>query len=705
MRLSDPVSRLPGVGEKRYEALRGAGIRSVGDLLNHFPRDYDDRSQVKTVSMLIYGAVNTLRGHIAAEPENISFPRKNAGASGKPLIMTKARLRDETGELELIWFNQPYLKRYFKKDTEYVFTGKVDFQYGRARMESPEYDCGESVSSGRVVPVYTAAAKGISQKFLRSAIHAALKNLDSEVTDDLPACIREKFNFFDRKTAVYNIHFPESDGHFLHARRRLVFEELFFMQLALFALKNSIEKEDGETFINLDLKPLLDSFPFRLTNAQFSVLETIKKDLSRRRRMNRLIQGDVGSGKTAVAIAACFLAAQNGYQAAIMAPTEVLAAQHYGQFSRYFAPFGFHTVLLTGSMTRRERSAALAEIAEGRAQMIVGTHALIQTGVEYRRLAMVITDEQHRFGVNQRFTLTYKGSGSALLPHTLVMTATPIPRTLGLILYGDMDVSSISEMPPGRIPIKTYSVNSSYRARLHAFMQKEIAQGRQVYVICPSIEEKTAEDGGDSYAAVSKAEVANVAQYTRELSRALPGMRVACLHGRMKPLEKQQIMDAFKAGEIKALVSTTVIEVGVHVANASLMIIENAERFGLSQLHQLRGRVGRGNHQSYCVLVSDVRNNERTRARMRAMTKTCDGFALSEMDLEQRGAGDFFGVKQHGLPSFTIANLYRDMDILKEAQETAVQVRGGEIAVSEAETERIRLKIRALFGAYREAVL
>lgn len=425
------------------------------------------------------------------------------------------------------------------------------------------------------------------------------------------------------------------------------------MQLALFQLKGQTALQKGIVLNCVDTKPLLERLPFSLTGAQTKVLGEITADMQSGTAMNRLIQGDVGSGKTVVAMAAAFLAIVNGYQSAIMAPTEVLAQQHYEGFSQLLTPLGIETVLLTGSQPVGQRREILANIKNGTAQMIIGTHALVQKGVVYNRLGLVITDEQHRFGVNQRLVLKEKG----YTPHTLVMTATPIPRTLALILYGDLDISVIDELPPGRISIKTYAVDSRYRPRLYEFIRKEITARRQGYIICPAIEE------GES-------DIQNVLQYTDGLRRVLPELEIACLHGRMKPDEKQKIMDGFSSNQIKILISTTVIEVGINVPNATFMLIENAERFGLSQLHQLRGRVGRGNEQSYCVLISDNKAPA-TKARMQAMTETTDGFKLAELDLKQRGAGDFFGTRQHGLPSFMIANLYRDMDILQEAQEAA----------------------------------
>jgi len=673
------IQHLSGIGEKRAAELRRIGLHTVQDLLDFYPRDYDDRSQIRSVDSLIPGAINTIRGYLAAPPENTNPSYKKT--AGRALTLTKATLKDSTGSLELVWFNQPYLKKYFRLGTEYVFTGRVKLDYkNRLQMESPDYESHSEnqLSAGRIVPIYT-TPKGFSQKTFRALMFQALKLGADAINETLPLSIRQTHKLCTRKEAVSNIHFPANDKSFLISRRRLVFEELFFMQLSLFALKGRAAVQPG-IVLEGDYSGFIEGLPFALTAAQIRVLADIKTDCQAGARMNRLIQGDVGSGKTAVAMAAAYLTIKNGYQAAIMAPTEVLALQHYNDFSKYL-----DTVLLVGSQTAKERRVALAQIAENSSLMIVGTHALIQPGVEFARLGLVITDEQHRFGVNQRFELTEKG----IAPHTLVMTATPIPRTLALILYGDLDISIIDELPPGRQPLKTYHVDSKYRARVHGFIQREADAGQQAYVICPAIEESQsiAEE-----TASSKKQIANVLAYTQELAVALPGLTIECLHGKMKPDVKLEIMTRFKAGEIHALVSTTVIEVGVHAPNATLMIIENAERFGISQLHQLRGRVGRGSTQSYCVLISDA-GNKITRARMKAMTETSDGFKLAELDLKQRGMGDFFGTRQHGLPDFKIANLYTDMEILKIAQSTAQAVNRGEIVLSENEQELIKTRI------------
>jgi len=744
------ITELSGVGTKRAHSLYNAGIHTALDLLNYFPRDYDDRSNIKSVGSLVVDAVNTIRGTIATDPESATIPRKGAPA----LNITKTTIKDNTGTLEIVWFNQPYLKKYFKRGRQYVFTGKVK-DIGKLQMQSPEYEpCSETeLSHGRIVPVYTTPPQ-FSQKTFRALMYQALSNYryfnsnahhtadaespnhchtsmetpdqvwcdDAKYRDDdveagretfatltasnagassslvcdpfpeaLPLSIRQKYNLCNRKTAIFNIHFPESDSLFLEARRRLVFEELFFVQSALQNLKKATTSQPGITLPSADYYPFICTLPFLLTKAQHNVLAEISRDMTGGHRMNRLVQGDVGSGKTAVAMAAAYLAMKSGYQTALMAPTEVLANQHYIACQQLFAPLGFETVLLTGNLGAKARREALAKIADGSATMIIGTHALIQEKVEYARLGLVITDEQHRFGVNQRLTLAQKATDTP--PHTLVMTATPIPRTLGMILYGDLDISIINELPPGRQVIKTYSVDSKYQARLHAFIRKEVEAKRQAYVICPAIEETRNDESENSKKDPNetKPSMNNVLAYTAALSDALPDIKIAHLHGRMKPAEKQKIMDNFKAGNINVLVSTTVIEVGVHVANATLMIIENAERFGLSQLHQLRGRVGRGCDQSYCVLVTDSRAKE-TKARMKAMCDTTDGFILAELDLKLRGAGDFFGTRQHGLPTFAIANLFRDMEILKEAQQAVADVQTINISGEELAILKQRIK-------------
>ncbi|MCL2364124.1 MAG: ATP-dependent DNA helicase RecG [Defluviitaleaceae bacterium] len=678
------IKILKGIGPARTAALAQAGIYSVTDLLDYLPRDYDDRSEFRTVDSLMEDMVQTIRGYLHGL-ETVTKPRRGT----KAMTLTKAKLKDATGMLEMVWFNQPYLDKYFKRGMEYVFTGAVKrAPNGVLQMTAPDYEVVAEINlgAGRIVPLYT-PPKGFSQKTFRALVYQALARLDDGlcVEETLPDDLRVQYGLCTRVVAIRNIHFPESDEGFLQARRRLVFEELFLMQVALLTMKGRVRSSVGRRFVAVDMMPFFDRLPFAFTVAQARVLGDITGDMMGGYVLNRLVQGDVGSGKTAVAMAAAYIAIQNGTQAAIMAPTEVLAHQHYEGFSRVFAPLGIDTVLLTGALSVAERKLARTKMADGTAQMVIGTHALVQKSSRFHNLGLVITDEQHRFGVNQRFMLTERGTEETLPPHTLVMTATPIPRTLALILYGDLDISIIDELPPGRVPIKTYAVNSTYRERLHAFIRKETQSGRQAYVICPAI---NAREDDSQKTDLTKNELKNVTDFTQSLVHALPEIKIAHLHGRMKPDQKQQIMADFKANRIQILVSTTVIEVGVHVANAALMIIENAERFGLSQLHQLRGRVGRSTLQSYCILVSDAKAKQ-TRDRLQAMVETTDGFVLAERDLEQRGGGDFFGTRQHGLAAFKIANLYRDASILAEAQAAAREAieagtAGGELVVLEA---------------------
>ena len=572
------------------------------------------------------------------------------------MVYTRLKVYDETGSIGVLWYNQPYMKNSLKIGEWYLFSGKLQKKYGRTEILSPEVErIGEHFAGGRIIPVYP-SVEGLSQKMLRNMMEESISQISGGMREDLPLWLRKTYKLAERNFAIENIHFPKTEQGFYDARRRLVFEELFVLQMALFCLKNELE-DRGEGIV-LEQKNKIQTaealLPFSLTNAQRKVLQEIQQDMTSGKIMNRLVQGDVGSGKTAVAMLASYWTIQNGYQVVMMAPTEVLAEQHFASFQKIFSAVGIKIVLLTGNLKAKEKRERLAQVETGEAQMIVGTHAVIQKGVVYHRLGLAITDEQHRFGVRQRSMLAEKGENV----HTLVMTATPIPRTLALIIYGDLDISIIDELPPGRQKIDTSAVDSRYHQRIYAFIKKHIKEGRQVYVICPMIEES------------EKLEVQSVLNYTEELAEELLDCRVACLHGKMKAKEKQEIMDAFAKGELDVLVSTTVIEVGINVPNATIMLIENAERFGLAQLHQLRGRVGRGSEKSYCILVSDTKTKV-AKERMKTMTESEDGFVISEKDLKLRGPGEFFGIRQHGLPELKIADLYRDMSILKEAQEAA----------------------------------
>ena len=647
---NSPVSLLKGIGEQRERKLQKLGISTIEDLLTHYPREYKDRSEILKIADLPMEETSTFLAQVKEEGQNSRHGR---------LVYTRMKVYDETGSVGVLWYNQPYMKNSLKIGEWYLFSGKLQKKYGRTEILSPEVErIGENFAGGRIIPVYP-ASEGISQKMLRNLMEDALSQMSGGMREELPLWLRKKYKLAERNFAIENIHFPKTEQGFYDARRRLVFEELFLLQAALYQLKHTLE-DSGEGILLKKKKALQEGenmLPFALTGAQKRVLQEIEKDMTSGKIMNRLVQGDVGSGKTAVAIITSYWAIQNGYQAAIMAPTEVLANQHFASFQKIFEPAGIKVVLLTGSLKAKEKREALEMVKNGEARMIVGTHAVIQKGVEYHKLGLAITDEQHRFGVRQRSTLADKGQNV----HTLVMTATPIPRTLALILYGDLDISIIDELPPGRQKIDTSAVDSRYHQRIYTFIQKHVKEGRQAYVICPMIEEN------------EKLEVQNVLDYTEELIRELPDCRVTCVHGKMKAKEKQAIMDDFAAGKIDVLVSTTVIEVGINVPNATIMLIENAERFGLAQLHQLRGRVGRGSEKSYCILVSDTKTKI-AKERMKTMTESEDGFVISEKDLKLRGPGEFFGIRQHGLPELKIADLYQDMPILKEAQTAAAEL-------------------------------
>ena len=680
MLLNNPVTDLKQIGPQRAEKLEAMGIITLRDLIEYFPRTYEDHSQIKKIGELELEQTETFYGRISLMPENVRWGR---------MVITKTKAEDETGTVPLVWYNQGYMKNNLQVGQTYLFTGKLKKnKQGRKEISNPAYERPEGgvfSSGGRIIPVYTLPS-GVSQKFFRSWIEAALHEIYDVLYDFMPLEIKKEYQLCDRSYAIENIHFPKDRESFFLARKRLVFEELFLLQLALFRLKS--RTEEGKEGIRLQNShgedALLQVLPFSLTQAQKRVLEEIKKDMTSGKTMNRLVQGDVGSGKTAVAMAAAFLVIQNGYQSALMAPTEVLAQQHFETFQAYFAPFQIETVLLTGSMTKKERQLALEKILSGEASMIIGTHAVIQEAVRFHNLGLVVTDEQHRFGVRQRSQFMEKGDN----PHVLVMTATPIPRTLALILYGDLDISVIDQLPPGRQEIQTIPVTSQYRQRIYRFIEKEIQKGRQAYIVCPMIEESSSVEAEDAVGYAEKLRL-----------EVFPDFQIGCLHGKMKPKEKQEIMEGFSQGKIQILVSTTVIEVGIHVANATIMLIENAERFGLAQLHQLRGRVGRGNEKSYCILICDSKGKV-ARQRMKTMKETTDGFVISEMDLKLRGPGEFFGTKQHGLPELKIANLYQDMAILKEAQTAAQKIYAMDPKLLEEEHILLRKEYSALYGAH-----
>lgn len=641
------IETLKGIGEKTAKLFEKVGIRTIDDLLHYYPRGYDTYGEPKAIGELSEDETGTVEGFL------------KSGATGvhvNGLSIVQVTISDMTGKLRLVWYHMPYLKNALRPDSHFIFRGRVIRKKNGLTMEQPQmfkpeaYE--ELLSSMR--PVY-AQTKGLGNKMITSAVEQALAFRTLE-RDYLPAGLRIANELAEYNFAIEHIHFPSNEEELKFARKRLVYDEFFFFLLAVRHLKEKrqnvqspfhMEKQD-------ECRKLLAELPYRLTNAQLRTLEEVLRDLKSGSVMNRLIQGDVGSGKTIIAVLALLAACENGYQGALMVPTEVLARQHFESVTELFEKHGVDkkVILLTGSMTAKEKRIAYEKVASHEADIIIGTHALIQEKIVYDNLALVITDEQHRFGVAQREMFGNKGQ----MPHVLVMSATPIPRTLAIILYGDLDISVIDELPANRLPIKNCVVDKSYRPRAYRFIENEVKNGRQAYVFCPMVEESEMIDAE------------NVLDYTKILRQNLPGIRVEYLHGKMKGKEKNKIMEEFAAGEIQVLVSTTVIEVGVNVPNATVMMIENAERFGLAQLHQLRGRVGRGDKQSYCIMVNASGNKEKNR-RLDVLNKSNDGFYIASEDLKLRGPGDIFGIRQSGDLEFQLADIYTDAVTLKKVSE------------------------------------
>lgn len=676
MELTDSIYDLKGVGEKVGDKLAKLGIHTLKDMIEHYPREYEDRRKITPISECQLDESNNILAKVCSKPQLTKKGSK---------VLVSFRVKDESESLMITFFGQAYMKNNFKLGETYLFYGKVKHKYGYHEMESPEYqkvnDAHHLNTVAKITPIYPATQK-LSQKIIRGLIETCLNEVLPSVEDHLPERIRQQYDLVQKKEALQGIHFPKDSEHFFQARKRLVFEELFMLQLSLYQLKADFAKKlmGISHQITSELKAFMDKLPFELTGAQKRVMREIVQDMKSNYAMNRLVQGDVGSGKTVIAAISLFLAVKDGYQGALMAPTEVLVVQHYEFIKEIMTPFGIEVGLLTGSTTAKQKRMLLEGLREQRIHIVVGTHALIEDNVEIPNLGLVITDEQHRFGVRQRLKLTEKG----MIPDVMVMTATPIPRTLALILYGDMDISIIDELPPGRQPIKTNAVGSDYHPRIYRFIEKQIAEGRQCYIICPMVEENE-----------KNTELRNVIDYTEYLkTEVFTQIPIAFLHGKMKPKEKNEIMAAFARNETKILVSTTVIEVGVNVPNSTIILIENAERFGLAQLHQLRGRVGRGRHQSYCILVSDSKNKV-TKKRLQIMEESTDGFVIAETDLKLRGPGEFFGTKQHGLPEMKIANLYTDAKVLKEVQGCVSQLLKMDPSLSQQENQELLNEMEA----------
>lgn len=670
--LDDSIQFVKGIGPKKAKLFEKLHIRTLRAALETYPRDYEDRTRITRIADIDAEDKYAIRAVVGTEPK-VNRIRKG-------LTLVKCTIFDESGSLNVTYFNNPYAAALLRVGQEYVFYGKVQ-GWGRGRtLISPQSEkvMPDAAHPGRIVPVYPLTA-GLTQRDMERVTDAALAAVPGGWPDPLPEVLRAKYRLLDAADALAAIHRPQTADEVGQARRRMVFEELFLLCCGLQQLKERRKADTGIVFAQNGLDAFFETLPFSPTGAQRRAIAEIAADCASGRPMNRLVQGDVGSGKTVVAAALCALAAQNGWQAAFMAPTEILATQHAETLAPMLEKLGISCTLLTGSMTAAQKRAALAAIESGAAQVVVGTHALIQQGVTFHRLGAVVADEQHRFGVAQRAALSAKGE----MPHVLVMSATPIPRTLALIMYGDLDVSVLDEIPPGRSPVETYAVGQNMRKRITAFIDKQVEAGGQAYVVCPLVEE--GETG-----------LKSAEQHAKDLQAALPHRRVAVLHGRMKNADKDQVMRAFAARKYDILVATTVIEVGVDVPNANLMVVEDADRFGLSQLHQLRGRVGRGTRQSYCIFFG-ADKGEAARERLKILCKTGDGFEIARADLAQRGPGDFFGRRQHGLPALHVADLAADLALMQDARKEAEAILQHDPAL--AGYPVLRARVERMFAA------
>ena len=675
--LNTDVRYIKGIGEKKAQALNKLGVFSLYDLISYFPRKYEDRSVYKPIALTADGETVCVCALVADTPRLTRIRRG--------LDIVKLRAVDESGVLDVTFFNQSYAKDNLHRGESYIFYGKIEAHGARRAMTNPIYEREDGAHSvtGRIIPIYRVNA-GLNQRTMLQSVRQGLDECGDLIEDVLPDVLRCRCKLVQARYAYENIHFPSDFGALELARQRFIFEEFFVLACALNKMRGERVEQGGIVMDGADAEEFFASLPFPPTGAQRRAVAQAIDDMCSGRVMNRLLQGDVGSGKTLVAAALIWYVWKCGFTSAFMAPTEILAEQHFMTLSSLFAPFGLRVARLTGAMTAKEKREVKAALAAGSVDLIVGTHALFSTDVEYSRLGLVVTDEQHRFGVAQRSALIGKGQK----PHVLVMSATPIPRTLALIIYGDLDVSVLDELPPGRQKVDTFAVGESYRARLNNFIRRLVGEGRQVFVVCPMVEEN---DG-------LPIKLKSAEEHAKELTAAFPDLRVGCVHGKMKAKDKDRVMADFAAGKLDILVSTTVIEVGVDVPNAALMIVENAERFGLSQLHQLRGRVGRGQHKSYCVLVSDA-DGEEVKSRLGIMVKTNDGFKISEEDLRLRGPGDFFGSRQHGLPEMHVADLGADVNVLKSAQDEAQRLLKDDPALTKPEYRALRERIDHLFSA------
>jgi len=675
------IRYLKGIGEKRAELFAKLGVFTIRDLIFHFPRDYEDRRTLTDIANIVPGMSVCVRA-IVTTPAKVM--RSAGGAT-----FVRFRISDGTAVADVTFFNQTWVKNSVKVGCEYIFYGLFQ-KWERSPISlvnpvfEPAGEDGESgKNTGRIMPVYRLTA-GIGQHQMRKTVQGAVSKFADNAVEILPQRIRDRYLLQNVSFCLKNIHFPDDDHKLLEARRRFAFEELFLLSLGMRLMRGK-RRENGYVVPLCKLTEFTEKLAFELTGAQRRAIEDASRDMASGVPMNRLVQGDVGSGKTMVAAAAAWMAFRAGLQSAVMAPTEILAVQHYETLSKLFETLGMKTALLTGSMPAAKKREISARIAAGEVDVAIGTHALITDSVVFNKLGLVITDEQHRFGVAQRSALALKGENA----HMLVMSATPIPRTLALMLYGDLDISRIDELPPGRRPVKTFAVDESYRERIENFIRRLVGEGRQVFVVCPLVEDAEGLDDG------RKA----VEAYAKRLSEdVFPDLKVGFIHGRLKQKKKDEIMAAMAAGEIDILVATTVIEVGIDIPNAALMVVENSERFGLAQLHQLRGRVGRGKHESFCVLFENG-GGEVTKERIKVMCESNDGFKIAEADLKLRGPGDFFGSRQHGIPTLKVADIAADTEIMHHASEAAGIVLGDDPNLEDPENELIRKAVERMFSA------
>ena len=671
--LEKDVKYIKGVGPNRVLLLNKLGIFTLKDLITYYPRTYEDRSKPKYIYECEDGEEVLIEAVVCSAMTNVRLKGKT---------MQRLIVRDETASATITWFNQPYLKSKFTIGNKYKFFGKATKKAGKVMFTSPVFDMEEkSQNTGRIVPIYP-LTYNLSQNNLRKIIEAGIEQVYGKLLETLPEYILKEYKLQNINDAIKQIHFPNEFKDFNIARNRLVFEELLSVQLALLQLKNNYIQEKGIKFSKeAKMSDVINTLPFKLTKAQLRVLEEIDNNMESEKSMNRLLQGDVGSGKTVVAMCAAYKAVKSGYQAAVMAPTAILATQHMENFKTMLEKLNVRCELLISGITKKKKEDILERLKNGEIDILIGTHAILEDNVQFKNLGLVVTDEQHRFGVKQRTKIAEKGEN----PDVLVMTATPIPRTLALILYGDLDISIIDELPPNRKKIDTFAVNKNMTERVNSFIEKQLKEGRQAYIVCPLVEENEEMD----LKSVEKL----YETYSKEV---FPQYKVEYIHGKMKPKEKDDIMERFKNKEIDVLISTTVIEVGVDVPNSNIMVIENAERFGLAQLHQLRGRVGRGQYKSYCILKFEGKG-EKTKERMKVMCETNDGFVISEKDLELRGSGDFFGTMQHGLPEFKIANLFEDIEILKLVQGVAIRILDEDPKLEQEKNKPLKELIRDKF--------